>query len=137
MPAIACVLAAVVCFGLLASEERKLDNVGQRAVASIATLPGMRHVYCGDFAWCSLAVGMPNASVFLDGRADPYPIAVWDDFITILRPSKAWRETIAKRGIDTLVVARDSDLDQVVAKSRGWRQSFVDKRYRVWALTKP
>jgi hypothetical protein len=89
-------------------------------------------VYCADFAWCSLAVGKPNVSVFLDGRADPYPIAVWDDFLTILRPEPLWQSTVKKHGIDTLVVARDSDLDQVVARTPGWRQTYVDKKYRVW-----
>ena len=134
MPVIACVLAIVVCIGLLQSEDRKEDNVARGAIASLAKLPGTRHVYCGDFAWCSLAIGMPNVSVFLDGRADPYPIPVWDDFITILRPAKTWRATVTKRGIDTLVVARDGNLDQVLAKTPGFRQTFADKRYRVWAL---
>ncbi len=135
MPAFACVLAVVVSIGLLRSVERSKDNVGQHAIASLAALPGERHVYCADFAWCSLAVGMPHASVFLDGRADPYPIDVWHDFISILRPTRDWRSVVARRHIDTLVVARGSDLDQVVARCGGWRQSFADKRYRVWAKT--
>ena len=136
MPAVACVLAVVVAFGLLANQDRTEDNIGQHAIASLARLPGERHVYCADFAWCSLAVGMPNASVFLDGRADPYPIAVWDDFLKILRPERDWQQTVARHGIDTLVVARDSDLDQVVARTAGWRQSYADKRYRVWEATR-
>jgi hypothetical protein len=136
MPAISCVLAVVVAIGLLENQDRTEDNIGQHAIASIAQLPGERHVYCADFAWCSLAVGMPRASVFLDGRADPYPIAVWDDFLKILRPERDWQQTIARRGIDTLVVSRDSNLDQVVARSAGWHQSYVDKHYRVWAAVR-
>jgi hypothetical protein len=136
MPAIACVLAIVVAIGLLTNQDRTEDNIGQHAIASLAQLPGERHVYCADFAWCSLAVGKPNVSVFLDGRADPYPIAVWDDFLKILRPEQDWQKTIARRGIDTLVVSRDSNLDQVVARTPGWRQSYVDKRYRVWEATR-
>ncbi len=136
LPAIACVLAIVVAIGLLTSQDRSEDNIGQHAIASLAHLPGERHVYCADFAWCSLAIGMPHVSVFLDGRADPYPIAVWDDFLKILRPERDWQKTVRARGIDTLVVARDSTLDQVVARTVGWRQSFVDKRYRVWEATR-
>jgi hypothetical protein len=60
---------------------------------------------------------------------------VWHDFISILRPTRDWRSVVARRHIDTLVVARGSDLDQVVARCGGWRQSFADKRYRVWAKT--
>jgi hypothetical protein len=132
MPAIACVLAIVVAFGLLSNQDRTEDNIGQHAIASLAALPGERHVYCADFAWCSLAVGMPRVSVFLDGRADPYPIAVWDDFLKILRPERDWQQTVRRRGIDTLLVSRDSDLDQVVARTAGWRASYADRKYRVW-----
>ncbi len=135
LPAFAAVLALVVGVGLLRSEARRDDGVAIRAMASVATLPGERRVFCADFAWCGLAVGDPHASVFLDGRADPYPERVWDDYLTVARLHAAWRTTLDAHGVDTIVTARDSALDDALSRVRGWQTSYADRRYRVWVRT--
>jgi hypothetical protein len=126
-------LAMVVSYGLLTSTERSRENLARAAIGSIATLPGQRRVYCADFAWCSLAIGAPNASLFLDGRADPYPEDVWNDYVTLTRGAPGWKEVVARRGIDTMVVKRDSAINRVVALDGSWRKTFEDTTYRVWA----
>jgi hypothetical protein len=135
MPGLACLLAIVVAAGLLSRSNRVVDNVGQHAVASIAKLPGDKRVFCSNFSWCSLALGLPHVSVFLDGRADPYPLPIWDDALRIVRPDADWKSIIEKRRINTLVVKRESPLDEVVARTPNWRQSYNDDYYRVWVLS--
>jgi hypothetical protein len=102
------------------------------AMASVAALPGERHVLCGDFAWCGLAVGLPHASVFLDGRADPYPQSVWNDYLSVARVRSRWHATLDARHVDTVVVALDSSLDDALSLRGGWRASYRDAGYRVW-----
>lgn len=134
MPTIGLVFAAVVAIGLLRSGERTRDTLAAHAVASLETLPGERRVFCADFAWCGLALGNPRVRVFLDGRADPYPLAVWTDFDTITRLRPSWREVLARYDVDTIVVGKDDALDQALAlgASNAWRPTYADKGYRVW-----
>jgi hypothetical protein len=101
-------------------------------LAALAKMPGDHHVFCADFAWCSLLLGVPHESVFLDGRADPYPRDVWEDFVNVIRLEPSWRDILARRGIDTVVAKRYSTLDQALELARGWRPAYTDKDYRLW-----
>jgi len=134
MPAIGLVLALIVGIGLLRSGERTKDTLAAHAIASLESLPGERRVFCADFAWCGLALGKPNVRVFLDGRADPYPLAVWIDFDKIARLRPSWREALTRYDVDTIVVAKDAPLDQALAfgAPKAWRSTYVDKSFRVW-----
>ena len=134
MPAIGLMLALVVGIGLLRSGERTKDTLAAHAIASLDSLAGERRLFCADFAWCGLAVGKPHVRVFLDGRADPYPLIVWTDFDTIARLRPSWREALAKYDVDTIVVAKDAPLDQALALggASAWRATYVDKHFRVW-----
>ena len=134
LPAFGFVLAIVVGVGLLRSEERSKDDLAARAISSIVAMPGEHRLLCADFAWCGLAVGRAGVRVFLDGRADPYPLAVWNDFDRVVHLRPAWRETLDRYGVDAIVVENDAPLDQALTISSrgGWRRSYGDKRFRVW-----
>ena len=139
LPTFGAILAIVVTIGLLRSSARTHDELASRAIASVATLPGERRLFCADFAWCGLAVGVPRVRVFLDGRADPYPLRVWTDFDTIARSRPGWRATLDRYDVNTIVVARDEPLDRVLAlvAARDWHVSYREKKFRVWARTRP
>ncbi|MGB8204895.1 MAG: hypothetical protein WCE83_09460, partial [Candidatus Baltobacteraceae bacterium] len=135
LPAVALGLALVVASVLV--REAPHDGGGELAgpaIQALARAPGEHRVFCADFAWCGRVVGLPHDRVFLDGRADPYPQAVWDDFaaIAFLRPE--WRERLAARGVDTVVVGRGARLDQALERDARWHAAFGDKDYRLWVL---
>lgn len=132
LPAISAVLAIVVAIGLLRNDVRHTDGLASRAVASVESLPGERRLFCADFAWCGLAVGVPHVRVFLDGRADPYPLRVWTAFDSIARLRPDWRASLSKYGVDTIVVGKDAPLDEALALAGTWRISYADKKFRVW-----
>jgi hypothetical protein len=134
LPAFGFVLAIVVGTGLLRSEERTKDDLASHAIASIAAMPGEHRLFCADFAWCGLAVGRNRTSVFLDGRADPYPLAVWNDFDRIIHLQAQWRATLDRYDVNAIVVENDAPLDQALAllPRGGWRRTYGDKRFRVW-----
>jgi len=71
-----------------------------------------RYEWGGWLIWS----GVP---VFVDGRLTPYAGAVLDDYRRIIAAAPGWQDTIAKRGIRTLLVA-PTDPVVVRAMELGW-----------------
>jgi len=71
-----------------------------------------RYEWGGWLIWS----GVP---VFVDGRLTPYAGAVLDDYRRIIAAAPGWQDTIAKRGIRTLLVA-PTDPVAVRAMELGW-----------------
>jgi hypothetical protein len=131
LPAVALGLALVVSWQLV-GKIPKQPNLATAPLGALAKIPGEHDIFCSDFAWCSLALGVPNERVFLDGRADPYPRAVWEDFedVTYLRPD--WRTILDRRGVNTIVVQRGKPLDQALEIVGGWHVAYRDKDFTLW-----
>jgi len=110
-------------------------NLANAPLAAVAKMPGERAIFCADFAWCSLALGVPNERVFLDGRADPYPPPVWQEMSAITGLEPGWRQVLDRRGINTIVAGRYSPLDQALGLTRGWRLAYVDASYVLYVRT--
>ncbi|MGP6157057.1 MAG: hypothetical protein ACLPYS_06025 [Vulcanimicrobiaceae bacterium] len=135
LPAISLALALVVAGVLVHEAPRDAgDELAGSAISALARTPGEHRVLCADFAWCGRVVGMPHDRVFLDGRADPYPQSVWDDFATIAFLQPAWRERLGARGVDAIIVNRNAALDQALGHEPRWHAAFSDKHYRLWLL---
>jgi len=137
LPALVMTLSLTVASLLVQAGTSKRDNLAEPALAALALQPGAHRVLCTDFAWCGLLVGKKNVRVFLDGRADPYPQRVWDDYLEISRLRPLWRVKLDGYGVDAVVAGRDVPLDQALAASSGWRAAFGDKRYRLWLRRGP
>jgi hypothetical protein len=132
LPAIALAFACLVALVLVRSSARTDDGLARSALGALARAPGEHRVFCADFAWCGLAVGLPLQRVFLDGRADPYPLEVWNDFTTIAYLRPGWRERLAARRVNAVIVGRGGPLDQALSRDVRWRAAFTDKLYRLW-----
>jgi hypothetical protein len=131
LPAVALLLALGVSWQL-AKKIPPATGLANAPLAALAKMPGDHDILCTDFAWCSLALGVPHERVFLDGRADPYPRAVWDDFVSVLRLDRDWNGMLDRRHVNAIVVARDGQVDQALALVGGWHVAYADKDYRVW-----
>ncbi|MBC5811688.1 MAG: hypothetical protein GIW95_12665 [Candidatus Eremiobacteraeota bacterium] len=132
LPSFAILVAIVVAVGLLRAQPRSNDALARSALAALEREPGEHRVLCNDFAYCGLLVGVKGQRVFLDGRADPYPKAVWDDFVEIVRLRPAWRATLDERGVNAVVADKGLPLDEALAQTPGWRSAFGDSHYRLW-----
>ena len=129
-------IAVGVGFGVMSGErppQSQEQTQMQLALSAIRALPGSRNVLCADFAWCSFLLGSPRDRVFLDGRADPYPQAVWDDYSTIVRVHEHWQQRLRLRSVDVILVGRAIPLEQALLLAPDWRSVFVNHDYRVWA----
>ncbi len=90
------------------------------AIAELAQLPGSHRLLCEDFAWCGPAVDTGRISVFVDGRADPFPGSVWTQYDAIIHVRPGWRRTVRRYGVNAMLVRRGGDLDRA-AQALGWR----------------
>ncbi len=131
LPVVSLALALAVAVGLVRTAPPP-TGLADAPLAALEKLPGEHRLLCADFAWCGLVVGAPHVRVFLDGRADPYPLAVWDDFAAVVRVSGTWRATLNRRDVDAVVVRSGAPLDQALALERGWHVAYADKTYRLW-----
>ena len=98
---------------------RSVHDTRPLAAIAAAQRDGRAHrLYCEDFGWCGNATG--RISVFLDGRADPFPAAVWNAYDTVLHVRPGWRAIVRRYRIDAMLVKRDGTLDRA-ARRAGWQ----------------
>jgi hypothetical protein len=113
LPAMALIVLAVAIAPGAVDERAYPVN----ALTSIPSGDGTlaRYEWGGWLIW-----GAPSVPVFVDGRLTPYAGAVLDDYRRIVSAKPGWRETIAKRGVRTLLVM-PGDPVAVRARELGWR----------------
>lgn len=104
----------------------------RRAVATLASLPGTHNLYCEDFAWCSLALEQHNLRTFLDGRCDPFPAKVWNDYLSVQRVSSTWPRVLSRWNVDSVLVDKNNSLAQAIALRRDWHLFYRDGRYEIF-----
>ena len=95
--------------------EPALDAFGKLSVRG-----GEQRVFCYDFAVCSPALDFPHLRIFMDGRADPYPLKVWEDFNTLRYAKTGWQSVAAGYRINAFYVKRNDKLDKALAAGGAW-----------------
>jgi hypothetical protein len=103
-----------------------------RAIARLASISGTHKLYCEDFAWCSSALAYPNLQEFMDGRCDPFPLPVWNDYETVYGAKRQWREVLNRRGVTAIVVDKKGRLARVLPSWHAWRLIYADNTYRLF-----
>ena len=90
------------------------------AFAKLSARGGEQRLFCYDFAVCSPALDFPNLRIYMDGRADPYPLSVWDGFNTLRYAKTGWQSVTAAYRINAFYVKRDDKLDKALAAIGAW-----------------
>jgi hypothetical protein len=67
----------------------------------------------------------PEIKVFVDGRVDPFPISVWQDYDTIADGARDWENVLDKWRINELVTSRTMTPSLVKAASQSQRWTEV------------
>lgn len=102
------------------------------AIASLATDGESHRIFCENFTWCSMALAYPTLRVFIDGRCDAYPLAIWRQYISTIQARKAWRQPLDDYRVNFVVAKRGSRLASVLAKTPHWGPSYRDLSYVVF-----
>jgi hypothetical protein len=103
-----------------------------RAIAALHAKPGTHNLYCEDFAWCSLALQYANLREFIDGRCDPFPLTVWNDYETVSHVRSHWRDVLNRRNVDAIVVVAKHPLAKALPSWHAWHLVYRDRIYRVY-----
>ena len=98
-------------------------------IAQLAATPGSHRLLCQDYAWCGAAVGAPRIRVFLDGRADPYPLHVWVAAFRVAHHSAGWEEALQAYDVDAIVARHDTRLGAALLNSVRWRTAGSSGTY--------
>lgn len=131
-PAVMIAVAAALTFQLFALRAGLDASDPRPALATLERTTRPHRLFCADFAVCSYALGRADIGVFLDGRADPFPPRVWEDFGAIIRPAAEWRGRLDAYAVDAVLVEPDAPLDQAIALAGGWHERYRDKHFRLW-----
>ena len=127
--AVAC---AVIALNLSHTPEIAGVTLPRSAVTTLAELPGTHNLYCEDFAWCSLALQERNLRTFLDGRCDPFPQHVWNDYLSVQRLRPNWDWLLTHWKVDSVLVSRRTSLAQAIALRRDWHLFYRDGQYEIF-----
>jgi hypothetical protein len=99
------------------------------------TRPGQRvftHDEWGDYLIYKL--WPQGTKVFVDGRSDFYGAKFELAYLDVLNVKYGWQQTLARYGIDTILMPVDSPLAGAVKESRRWRVVYDDGRAIVFRL---
>jgi len=102
------------------------------AVATLAHTGGNYNLYCEDFAWCSLALQHPNLHTFVDGRCDPFPLQVWNDYLAVMHVTSGWPRVLDQYGADAVLVKDGRPLAQALALRTDWHVFYHDAKYEIY-----
>ncbi len=100
-------------------------------VADIAQLArdGSTHrVFCEDFTWCSAALQYSDLRVFIDGRCDPYPLPVWQQYVDVVQAKPKSHTILATYGVDAVVARSNGALARGLAVPP-WHVAARDRAY--------
>ncbi|MBV9272052.1 MAG: hypothetical protein JO165_13240 [Candidatus Eremiobacteraeota bacterium] len=125
-------LGCGIALGATMLRTRDTTVLPQRAVATLAGMPGIHRVYCEDFAWCSLALRHANLQTFIDGRCDPFPIAVWNAYVRIEKLTPQWDSTLGDYGVDAVIAGAANPIAQALSVRGDWRVAYRDGRFALF-----
>lgn len=127
-----CVAFVVSGIALIRMQQNDPPRLPTAAMASL-TRDGRDHrVLCENFTWCSLALQHADLRVFLDGRCDPYPLAVWRQYISAIKVDRGWRRPLADYRVDRVIASRGSRLARALSRSAKWHRTYQDARFVVF-----
>ena len=132
-------VAAALCVGVLSGAVAArmwrapvAPAPGTELIAQLAASPGPHRLLCQDYAWCGAAVGKARIRVFLDGRADPYPLRVWDAAFRVAHGAAGWQQALQSYGVDAIVAERDTRLGAALRGSQRWRTAGRSGSYELF-----
>jgi hypothetical protein len=127
-------IAGSLLVGILLARQPDVrkPSIPLRAVEVAAALPGTHRLYCEDFAWCSWALRHANISDFIDGRCDPFPERVWDQYTDVYEVKPRWSNILDRQSIDLVLTKRTRPLAQALHLSGGWRAIYTDSTYALF-----
>lgn len=139
LPAVIILLLAVAMQAPNPGKKLKPEYDPERYPAGALALlqqPGQRiftHDEWGDYLLYNL--WPKGVKVFVDGRSDFYGPEFGQAYIDILNVKYGWEQTLARYGVNTILMPVDAPLTGALKESRNWRVVYDDTRAIVFRKT--
>lgn len=98
------------------------------AAAEVLTAQPPRHLF-HDMGHGSYLIWRWRGSppVFIDPRVELYPLALWQDYATVVAAAPGWPAVLDRWQVDTLLLNRDRQAALIAAaRADGWRERWHD-----------
>ena len=69
----------------------------------------------------------PQVHVFIDGRADVYGDAFFEEYMSVNSGEPGWREKLDQHDVRTVMVKPDAALASLLRQDSGWEKAFEDQ----------
>ncbi|MCX7668592.1 MAG: hypothetical protein N2439_00780 [Anaerolineae bacterium] len=104
------------------------DFTSEEAARRICALGPTTRAYMNIHFASYLTWACPTVPIFMDTRFELYPPAMWLDYIRIMNGLYDWEARLAKYGIDTLFIQKESESELVAAAqaSGRWETLYED-----------
>jgi hypothetical protein len=124
---------AILASALLLARIERLEPLPSpaEAIASLGTDGRQLRLFCEDFYACSPALLYPSLRVFMDGRADPYPLGVWRSYVSVIKVESQWKRVLKSYDVDAVLASRGSRLASAL-RGEGWKPTFEDRSFVVY-----
>ncbi|MGC8782407.1 MAG: hypothetical protein ACP5UQ_16215, partial [Anaerolineae bacterium] len=104
------------------------EEAAQRLCALEPTARPFTNIFFGSY----LAWACPSVPTFMDTRFELYPAAMWRDYLRITNGLYDWEERLARYGVDTLFVQKESEFELVAAaKASGRWETLYEDAYAI------
>jgi len=70
----------------------------------------------------------PEYRVMIDGRADVYGDAFFDEFMSTHAGEPTWKASLDKNGVRTVLITPDAALASLLRQDQSWQKVFEDKQ---------
>ena len=122
------VLIGVIRVASLQPQEALLSEapIGVTDALRSSASPGAR-VFDGRWgSWFEFSV--PSTQMFVDSRAEFFPIAVWRDYFHVSNAEPGWQQVLDRWDVEVVVAAQDHDaaLIQAIRSDPAWRLTYED-----------
>lgn len=108
------------------------SSVPLAAITAATAVPGTHRLYCEDFAWCSWALAHGNLRTFIDGRCDPFPARIWQQYLAVYEVKPRWNAILDAQRIDLVLATRTRPLAQALRLTGKWREIYTDSTYALF-----
>ena len=126
------IAATALVFKLISTTQITSAILPVKAIAKLEATPGMHRLLCQDFAWCGGALGAKNIRIFIDGRADPYPLAVWKNYESIAFLGSDWQRRLAASRTNAVIVQKADPLGQAMTLLPHWKRVYSDAKFALF-----
>ena len=77
----------------------------------------------------------PQYAVYVDGRTDVYDDAFLRNYLALTSVAPDYAQRLAQSGAQFVVIESKSLLDQFLARTTGWRETYRDEQAVIYVRT--